>query len=85
MAGAIRGVVAQIISEEERALLTHCYGHALNLAVSDSVKKCKVVKDAMDARFEISNYLNTLQNVMKLLNAHVTKLFNHLPSHCSTY
>jgi len=29
-------------SEEPRALFTHCYGHALNLAASDSVKKCKI-------------------------------------------
>jgi len=53
MAGAIRGVAAQIISEEPRALFTHCYGHALNWAASDSVMKCKIVKDAMDATFEI--------------------------------
>ena len=51
MAGAIRGIAAQIISEEPRALFTHCYGHALNLAASDSVMKCKVVRDAMDATF----------------------------------
>ena len=57
MAGAIRGVAAQIISEEPRALFTHCYGHALNLAASDSVKKCKVVKDAMDVTFEISKLI----------------------------
>ena len=57
MAGAIRGVAAQIISKEPRALFTHCYGHALNLAASDSVMKCKVVKDAMDATFEISKLI----------------------------
>ena len=27
---------------EPRALYTHCYGHALNLAMCDSVKGCKV-------------------------------------------
>ena len=47
MAGGTRGVAAQIISEEPRALFTHCYGHALNLAAYDSVKKCKAVKDAL--------------------------------------
>ena len=57
LAGVIRGVAAQIISEEPRALFTHCYGHALNLAASDSVMKCKVVKDAMDATFEISKLI----------------------------
>ena len=57
MAGAIRGVAAQIISEEPRALFTHCYGHSLNLAASDSVMKCKVVTDAIDATFEISKLI----------------------------
>ena len=60
MAGAIRGVAAQIISEEPRALFTHCYGHALNLAASDSIKKCKVVQDSMDATFEISKLIRYL-------------------------
>jgi len=31
--------------------------HALNLAASDSVKKCKVIKDAMDATFGISKLI----------------------------
>ena len=51
------GVAAHIVSAEPRALFTHCYGHALNLAASDSVKKCKTVKDAMGATFEISKLI----------------------------
>ena len=40
MAGAHKGVATQISSEEPRALFTHCYGHALNLAACDAMKKC---------------------------------------------
>ena len=38
MAGSKRDVAAQLLAEEPRALLTHCYGHALNLAVGDAIK-----------------------------------------------
>lgn len=57
MAGAHKGVASQISREEPRALFTHCYGHALNLAACDAVKKCKVIQDTMDATFEISNLI----------------------------
>ena len=32
------GVAKQLTDEEPRAIFTHCYGHALNLAVGDTVK-----------------------------------------------
>ena len=45
MAGKKSGVAKQL-DKKHRALLSHCYGHSLNLAASDSVKKRKVVSDA---------------------------------------
>ncbi len=39
MAGARNGVKTQILMQEPRALFTHCYGHALSLAVADSIKR----------------------------------------------
>ena len=57
MAGAHKGVATQISSEEPRALFTHCYGHALNLAAYEAMKKCKVVQDAMDTVSEISKLI----------------------------
>lgn len=39
MSGVKTGVAAKITRIEHRALYTHCYGHALNLAVHDTVKK----------------------------------------------
>ena len=35
---------------ERRTLFTHCYGHTLNLACSDAVKGCKVLKSALETR-----------------------------------
>ena len=40
MAGCRTGVASQILSIESRALYTHCYGHSLNLAMRDTIKKC---------------------------------------------
>ena len=58
MAGE-RGIVAkQIMEKGKRALFCHCYyGHSLNLAASDAVKKCKVMTDALDTTFEISKLI----------------------------
>ena len=41
------GVATRLASKENRAVLTHCYGHALNLAVGDAMKQSKVCKDAL--------------------------------------
>ena len=52
MSGAKHGTFTQILKEEERALYTHCYGHALNLAVGDSIRK-SIMSDALDNCQEI--------------------------------
>ena len=46
MAGHRRGIVAQILSVEPRALFMHCYGHSLNLAMCNT-KNCKLTRNAM--------------------------------------
>ena len=51
MSGHKNGVAAKITAEEPLALFTHCYGHALNLAMGDAIKACTIVRDAMDVRF----------------------------------
>ena len=38
LTGVRNGVAKQLTDEEHRAIFTHCYGHALNLAVGDTVK-----------------------------------------------
>ena len=57
MAGIRNGVAAQMCAEEPRALYSHCYGHALNLATSDTIKKNKVLRDVLDTVFEITKLL----------------------------
>lgn len=57
MAGAKSGVATQILQEEPRATFTHCYGHALNLAAGDTIKKNKILRNALDTTFEISKLL----------------------------
>lgn len=47
----------QIMSEEPHALYTHCYGHALNLALGDTIKQLKLLQDALDVTYEISKLL----------------------------
>ena len=60
-ASTMRGVkhgVAKLISDEyPKAVYTHCYGHALNLAAGDAIKKCKIMKDALDIVFEVSKLI----------------------------
>lgn len=53
MCGKHKGVSKQILDIENRAVFTHCYGHALNLAVGDAVKGSKLMKDALDITQEI--------------------------------
>ena len=53
MSGQRSGVAKRITELEHRALYTHCYGHALNLAAQDSIKNIKVIEDALDTTYEI--------------------------------
>ena len=53
MASSRSGVATLVQQEEPRAVFTHCYRHALNLACSDSLKGSKLIKDALDIVYEI--------------------------------
>jgi len=53
MAGSRNGVAARILAMEPKAVFTHCYGHALNLAVSDTIKKCVMLRDCLDTCYEL--------------------------------
>ena len=48
MVGAKSGVATQIKNYEPRAILTHWYGHALQLAVADTVKRIKPLENTFD-------------------------------------
>ena len=53
----MKKVAAEIQSIEPRALYLHCYGHSLNLAVSDTMKQVKLMAHALDHCLEICNLL----------------------------
>ena len=48
MCGAKSGVATRILAEEPRAQYTHCYGHFINLAACDAIRRTKVMKDTME-------------------------------------
>lgn len=53
MAGAKGGVAAKIQELQPKALFTHCYGHALNLSVNDTIKQSSIMRDCLDTCFEV--------------------------------
>ena len=53
MAGARGGVAAKFQQIEPRTVFTHCYGHALNLGVSDAIKRSIIMKDCLDTCYEL--------------------------------
>lgn len=53
MSGIKNGVAKLICDDEPRAVYTHCYGHALNLAVNDMLKQCKTLKYCLETVNEI--------------------------------
>lgn len=57
MKGEKNGVAKQIKEVEKKALYTHCYTHSLNLAVGDSVKGSKIMKEALEITHEITKLI----------------------------
>ena len=57
MAGSRNGVATQLAQEESRALYLHCFGHALNLAVGDTLKGSKLCQDALEVAVEVTKLI----------------------------
>ncbi len=57
MSGAKKGVAKVIADKELRVIFTHCYGHALNLGVGDTIKQCQLMKSALEVMAEISKLI----------------------------
>ena len=53
MASTRSGVAKLFLAEEARAIYTHCFGHALNLAYRNTIKRCRIMNDALDITHEI--------------------------------
>ena len=52
MSGVKNGIAKRISDKEPRVVFTHCYGHALNLAVGDTVKSSKIMKSSLETVHE---------------------------------
>ena len=57
MSGTKSGVATKLCAAEPRAIFTHCYGHLLNLACGDAIKRCKLMQDALDTTHEITKLI----------------------------
>ena len=72
MSGVKKGVATQIKSINSKCLYLHCFGHALNLAIGDSIKSVQCLKDVFDTAYEIcklvkkSPHRNTKLTIVKL-------------------
>ena len=60
MKGIKQSVATQIQSESALVFLTHCHGHALNLAVNDMIKEDRLLKNTMDTTSELSKLITKL-------------------------
>lgn len=54
MTGVRSGVATRIKQDNPECLLTHCYCHALNLAVGDTVKGVPILKEILDIAYELT-------------------------------
>ena len=57
LSGPKKGVAKLFSDEQPKAIYTHCYGHALNLSAEDTIKRCKIMKNALDIVFEVSKLI----------------------------
>ena len=57
MVDAKTGVATRINDMESDVYLTHCHGHALQLAFGDTIKAVKIMRNILDAAFELSKLI----------------------------
>ena len=62
----------KILSENPNPFFTHCFGHALNLAVVDIVKNVRFLNKNIETTYKISNLIKksseNLQKTEEILN-----------------
>ena len=57
MTAAKNDVAKAITSKESRLIFSHCYGHALNLGVGDTIKQYQLIKSSLEVVAEISKLI----------------------------
>ena len=53
MMGKRSGAAQQILKNQPKALVTHCHGHSLSLAIKDANKLCSILNEVMGSVGEI--------------------------------
>ena len=75
MCGSKKGAATQITSVESRAVFIHCYGHALNLAIRDTIKNNKILQDTLHTTYEISKLLK--YSPKEKIKAEIKNIMSH--------
>lgn len=52
-------------------MFTHCYGHALNLGVGDTVKKANIMRDCLDTCYELIKFSPKREAMLHLIKEEV--------------
>ena len=68
MSGSKSGVATRFKEENEKCLFTHCYGHALSLAVGDAIKKVPTLNETFSVAYEICKLVKKLPQRNTKLN-----------------
>ena len=63
------GVATKLLEKEPLALYTHCYGHALNLAIQETVKSNVIIRDTLDTVEEMTKLIKKHQSVKGYLKS----------------
>ena len=81
------GVAKQICDMEKRVIYTHCYGHTLDLACSDTIKTIKLMGDSFDTAREITKLIKhspCCDDIFKKLKAEISPGFPGICALCPT-
>lgn len=57
MSGCRSRVAKKIMDDEPKAIYTHCYGHSLDLAISDTAKRCDCINNDLSITHEITKLI----------------------------
>ena len=69
MSGSKSGVATRFKQENNKCLFTHCYGHALNLAVGNAIKQVPTLNETFGVAYEICKLIKKSPQRNTKLNA----------------
>lgn len=77
MSGHLRGVAAQIKSEQPAALHVHCLAHCLNLCLQDAARICSHIRDAPEMIIQLVKLIKYILSKEVLLVSHFEGITRH--------